>query len=118
MRRKIAAIAAAISDEARFYATGPDFGRIMTSLGKDADVFRAPINIPGRRQPLRHWWLSRKNCRKLAPAATCQPGGPCCAMTILLFSCIALSPASDCQFCRNGANGSLANSNGTKRSSH
>jgi hypothetical protein len=51
---EIAAIAAAISDEARFYATGPDFGRIMTSLGKDAEVFRATINIPGRRRPLRH----------------------------------------------------------------
>ena len=52
--QEIAAIAAAISDEARFYATGPDFGRIMTSLGKDAEVFRATINIPGRRRPLRH----------------------------------------------------------------
>lgn len=52
--QEIAAIAAAILDEARFYATGPDFGRIMTSLGKDAEVFRATINIPGRRRPLRH----------------------------------------------------------------
>ena len=52
--QEIAAIAAAISDEARFFATGPDFGRIMTSLGKDAEVFRATINVPGRRRPLRH----------------------------------------------------------------
>jgi hypothetical protein len=52
--QEIAAIAAAISDEARFYATGPDFGRVMISLGKDAEVFRATINIPGRRRPLRH----------------------------------------------------------------
>ena len=52
--QEIAAIAAAISDEARFYATGPDFSRFMTSLGKEAEVFRATINIPGRRRPLRH----------------------------------------------------------------
>jgi hypothetical protein len=52
--QEIAAIAAAISDEARFYAMGPDSSRIMTSLGKDAEVFRATINIPGRRRPLRH----------------------------------------------------------------
>jgi len=52
--QEIAAIAAAISDEARFYATGPDFSRIMISLGKEAEVFRATINIPGRRRPLRH----------------------------------------------------------------
>ena len=52
--QEIAAIAAAISDEARFYATGPDFSRIMTSLGRGAEVFRATINIPGRRRPLRH----------------------------------------------------------------
>ncbi|HVP49899.1 MAG TPA: hypothetical protein VMT56_01620, partial [Candidatus Bathyarchaeia archaeon] len=52
--QEIAAIAAAISDEARFYATGADFGRIMICLGKDTEVFRATINIPGRRRPLRH----------------------------------------------------------------
>ena len=52
--QEIAAIAAAISDEARFYATGPDFSRFMTSLGQEAEVFRATINISGRRRPLRH----------------------------------------------------------------
>jgi hypothetical protein len=52
--QEIAAIAAAISDEARFYAMGPDFSRIMISLGKEAQVFRVTINIPGRRRPLRH----------------------------------------------------------------
>jgi hypothetical protein len=52
--QEIAAIAAAISDDARFYASGPQFNRIMISLGKEADVFRGTINIPGRRRPLRH----------------------------------------------------------------
>jgi hypothetical protein len=52
--QEIAAIAAAITDDARFYASGPLFNRIMISLGKEADVFRGTINIPGRRRPLRH----------------------------------------------------------------
>ena len=52
--QEIGAIAAAISDEARFYASGPELNRIMISLGKDADVYRGSISIPGRRRPLRH----------------------------------------------------------------
>ena len=52
--QEIAAIASAITDEARFYASGPQLNRIMIGLGKNADVFRGSINIPGRRRPLRH----------------------------------------------------------------
>ena len=52
--QEIGAIMAAISDEARFYASGPQFNRIMISLGKDAVVFRSTVNVPGRRRPLRH----------------------------------------------------------------
>jgi hypothetical protein len=52
--QEIAAIASAITDEARFDASGPQLNRIMICLGKDADVFRGSINIPGRRRPLRH----------------------------------------------------------------
>ncbi|MBY0502696.1 MAG: hypothetical protein K2X03_02220 [Bryobacteraceae bacterium] len=52
--QEVAAIAAAIADEARFYATAPALDRLMISLGKDPEVFRASINIPGRRRPLRH----------------------------------------------------------------
>jgi len=52
--QEIGAIAAAISDEARFYASGPGLNRIMVSIGKDADVFRGSISVPGRRRPVRH----------------------------------------------------------------
>lgn len=52
--QEIGAIAAAISDEARFYASGPGLNRIMISLGKDVDVFRGSISVPGRRRPVRH----------------------------------------------------------------
>lgn len=52
--QEIAAIAAAISEEARFYASGPGFDRLMINLGKEAEVFRSSITIPGRRRPVRH----------------------------------------------------------------
>jgi hypothetical protein len=52
--QEVAAIAAAIADEARFYASGPDVRRLMITLGKEAEVFRSSISIPGRRRPLRH----------------------------------------------------------------
>lgn len=52
--QEIAAIAAAISDEARFYATGPGFKRSMITLGEEAEVFRSSIAVPGKRRPVRH----------------------------------------------------------------
>ena len=52
--QEIGAIAAAIADEARFYAKGPDVNRLMITLGQDAEVFRSSISIPGCRRPLRH----------------------------------------------------------------
>lgn len=52
--QEVAAIAAAIGDEARFYAAGPGLERSLVSLGKDAEVFRASMTVPGRRRPLRH----------------------------------------------------------------
>ena len=52
--QEVAAIAAAIADEARFYASGPDVNRLMITLGKEAEVFRSSMSIPGRRRPLRH----------------------------------------------------------------
>src|SRR5437879_4641220 len=38
----------------RFYASGPDVNRLMITLGKEAEVFRSSMSIPGRRRPLRH----------------------------------------------------------------
>jgi hypothetical protein len=52
--QEVAAIAAAIGDEARFYASGSDVNRLMITLGKEAEVFRSSMSIPGRRRPLRH----------------------------------------------------------------
>ena len=45
--QEIAAIAAAIADEARFYATGPEINRLMITLGKEAVK-------PGLRERGRH----------------------------------------------------------------
>ena len=52
--QEIAAIAAAISEDARFYASAPGVGRLMINLGKEAAVFRSSISVPGRRRPIRH----------------------------------------------------------------
>lgn len=52
--QEIAAIAAAVADDARFYVTAPCVERLMIRLGEDPEVFRSSINIPGRRRPLRH----------------------------------------------------------------
>jgi hypothetical protein len=52
--QEIAAIAAAISEEARFYASGPGFERSMITLGEGAEVFRSSIVVPARRRPVRH----------------------------------------------------------------
>jgi hypothetical protein len=52
--QEISAIAAAISEDARLYARGPGFDRLMINLGKEADVFRSSINVPGRRRAIRH----------------------------------------------------------------
>ncbi|MCZ2154476.1 MAG: hypothetical protein LC114_11350 [Bryobacterales bacterium] len=52
--QEIGAIAAAIADDARFYAAGAGMERSMVSLGKDAEVYRSSISVPGRRRPLRH----------------------------------------------------------------
>ncbi len=52
--QEIAAIAAAISEEARFYVSGPGFERSMITLGEEAEVFRSSVAVPGRRRPVRH----------------------------------------------------------------
>src|SRR5260370_8307551 len=52
--QEIAAIAAAIADDARFYASGPEINRLMITIGEGAEVFRSSINVPRRRRPLRH----------------------------------------------------------------
>src|SRR5712692_7748591 len=51
--QEIAAIAAAIADEARFYAKGPGVNRLMISLGQAAEVFLRSISIQGPRRRLR-----------------------------------------------------------------
>jgi hypothetical protein len=52
--QEIAAIAAAVSEDARFYASGPGFSRLLITLGADAETFRGSISVPGRKRPIRH----------------------------------------------------------------
>jgi hypothetical protein len=90
--QEIAAIAAAIAEDARFYASGPGFDRLMINLGKEAEVFRSSINVPGRRRPIRHLvacseHLAPSTCRERERAVSRPRVVPCCATTIPNFCC-------------------------------
>ena len=52
--QEIAAIHAAIADQANFRIAGPDLSPMVISLGERAHTFRGLIQAPGRRQPIRH----------------------------------------------------------------
>ena len=52
--QEIAAIHAAIADQANFRIAGPDLSPMVISLGERAHTFRGLIQVPGRRQPVRH----------------------------------------------------------------
>ncbi len=52
--QEMAAIHAAISDQANFRVSGPDFSELVVSLGERAHTFRGSVQALGRRQPIRH----------------------------------------------------------------
>jgi len=52
--QEVAAIHAAIADQANFRIAGPDLSPMVVSLGERAHTFRGLIQAPGRRQPVRH----------------------------------------------------------------
>lgn len=52
--QEIAAIHAAIADQANFRIAGPGVSPMIVSLGERAHVFRGLIQAPGRGQPVRH----------------------------------------------------------------
>src|SRR5437764_6573621 len=52
--QEIAAIHAAIADQANFGIAGPDLSPMVIRLGERAHTFRGLIQAPGRRQPVRH----------------------------------------------------------------
>jgi hypothetical protein len=52
--QEIAAIHAAIADQANFRIVGPDLSPMVISLGERPHTFRGLIQAPARRQPVRH----------------------------------------------------------------
>jgi hypothetical protein len=52
--QEIAAIHAAVADQANFRIAGPDLSPMIVSLGERAHTFRGLIQAPDRRQPVRH----------------------------------------------------------------
>ena len=76
--QEVAAIAAALSEEARFYLTGPGIDRLMISFGPEPCVYRSSLGIPGRRRPLRHLVAVSDELEK-----TCAGGNPGARRTVL-----------------------------------
>ena len=79
--QEVAAIAAALSEEARFYLTGPQIQRLMIHVGPDAAVYRSSISVPGRRRPIRHLVALSDELTK-----TCAGGNPRARRTVLCDS--------------------------------
>ena len=65
--QEIAAIAAALSEEGRFYVTGLDIHRLMVTVGTSPAVYRSSISVPGRRRPLRHLIALSEELAKTSP---------------------------------------------------
>lgn len=52
--QEVGAVAAAIADEQRFQISLPDGAEFLGYLGEKPVVYRASLQIPGRKRPLRH----------------------------------------------------------------
>jgi len=52
--QEVGAVAAAIADEQRFQISLPDGGEFFGYLGEKPVVYRASLQIPGRKRPMRH----------------------------------------------------------------
>ena len=76
--QEIAAIAAALSEEARFYVSGPGIDRRMVTVGESPAVYRSSISVPGRRRPLRHLVAMSDELTK-----TCAGGNQSARRTVL-----------------------------------
>lgn len=50
----VAAIAAAVTENVEFQASGPDFRPLRIRFGESAQVFRGVVAVPGRRRAVRH----------------------------------------------------------------
>jgi hypothetical protein len=79
--QEVAAIAAALWEEARFYLTGPEIDRLTISFGPEACVYRGSLSIPGRHRPLRHLVTVSDELAK-----TCAGGNPGARRTVLCDS--------------------------------
>jgi hypothetical protein len=65
----VAAIAAAIAEEASFTVSGPELAPTRVALGNDAQVFRGSLTIAGLRRPLRHLVAASRELALTRPGA-------------------------------------------------
>jgi len=76
----IAAVAAAIAEQARFAVRGPGLPALQIVLGDDSEIIRSSINIPGRKRAVRHLVAMSKEL------ALTRPGGDLKARRTVLVS--------------------------------
>ena len=76
--QEVAAIAAALSEEARFFLSGRDLARLTITFGPEPCIYRSSLSIPGRRRPLRHLVAVSDEL-----ANTCAGGNPAARRTVL-----------------------------------
>ncbi len=65
----VAAVAAAIAEQASLTLSGPELAPTRARLGDDAQIFRGSITIPGRSRPLRHLVAVSKELALTRPGA-------------------------------------------------
>ena len=104
--QEIAAIAAAIADEARFYATGPEINRLMITIGKEPRCFAVQSAFRAEGDRFATWLRSPKNCQRRAQAAIRAHAEPFCVMTIEHSYSTGSVSVSACRFYRSGVTGS------------
>jgi hypothetical protein len=76
----VAAVAAAVAEQATFEVWGPGLPALRVALGEDAEIFRGSISIPGRKRPVRHVLAISKEL------VLTRPGGDLKARRTLLVS--------------------------------
>lgn len=67
--QEIAAVAAAIAEQASFTVCGPGLAALQIILGEDSEIIRSSMNIPGRKRAVRHLVAMSKQL------ALTRPGG-------------------------------------------
>ena len=78
--QEIAAVAAAIAEQASFTVCGPSLAGLQIALGEEPEIIRSSMSIPGRRRAVRHLVVMSKEL------VLTRPGGDLKARRTVLVS--------------------------------